>query len=88
MPDMQKGDIIRRNGGDWSLWRVDETYDADSPYVFAVLVSNHKFHKAGMEKKVARKSDFQVEPDPATFAKSHLFTIDLDITLNPKASWK
>lgn len=86
---MNKGSIIRQaNGADYSLWRVDETYEDDSPYVFTTLVSNHKFHKAGTEKKMARKEDFKVEPDPEGYAKSHLFTTNLTVELQPDASWK
>lgn len=85
---MNKGDIIReKSGADYSLWRIEETYEKDSPYVFAVLVSNHKFHKAGTEKKMARKELFKVEADPAGYAKGHLFTVNLDAQLAPDARY-
>jgi len=84
---MEAGNIIRQaNGADYSLWRVDETYEADSPYVFGILVSNSKYNKAGSLKRMLRKEDYKVEPDPVGYAKGHGFTVNLTVTPE-KASW-
>ncbi len=61
---MVVGDVIREaSGADYSLWRVEETFGPDSPYV-----SNHKFHRAGNEKRMARKEQYKVEPNPEGIA--------------------
>ena len=87
---MNRGDIIReKRGGDWHMWRVEETYEADSPYVFAILVTSSKFDTAGMRKRMLPKANYKVEPDPHgwAFGKFRNDQVVLDVHLHPKASW-
>ena len=85
---MRVGDIIRQtNGADWHMWRVEETYEVDSPFVFAVLVTSSKFDTAGMRKRLLPKKDYKVESDPHGWALGRFRKVVLDVPLHPKASW-
>jgi len=79
---MKRGNFIRQRNGSSLLYRVLETYGADSPYVFAVMITNSKFHKAGMEKRLARVEDHEVI-DPRNLASD----CEPDAELSPNARW-
>ena len=89
-PDVMKvGDIIREwRGGDWALWRVESMFGEDSPYVSGILVSNSKYHKAGMEKRLLEREKYKVETDPHGWALGKFSSLELDAPLHPNASWK
>jgi hypothetical protein len=85
---VRKGAIIRtKNGGDWAMWRVEETYEADSPYVLGVLVTTSKYNTAGMVKRLLPKEDYKVEPNPHEWALGKYKTsqVVLDVPCHPNA---
>lgn len=83
----KKGDVLRKRPGEWCLFRVDETYGHDSPYVFCTLVSTSKFHKAGHEVSLVRIEDAILVEEPREWARTHFMAIDLDVQRQPEARY-
>ena len=74
---MHVGDIIRDRHGSWILWRVVETFGADSPFVLArTIVRSKTYHQPG-EQELLRKEHYHVERDPLGFVRRHIGTFVL-----------
>jgi hypothetical protein len=74
-----KGDFLAKRG-EHALWRAIETYESDSPFVRAVIVSNSKFHRAGHEVELLHKDDYRIV-DPHAYTKE--YGLDVELLVKP-----